>query len=154
MSSLRLSRLVPLLLLSILAACGGSRPRPQSTPGAPAPAAAVERFLRLAAEKDYAEMGWLFGTTEGPVIRRDPPGDVERRMYALASVLEHTEFSIRGQEPVPGRTGGAVRLTVQLAQRGRRVDVPFVAVRGPEQRWYVEQVGVEALTNTNPPASR
>ncbi|HEX7240891.1 MAG TPA: hypothetical protein VF263_11530 [Longimicrobiaceae bacterium] len=145
----RLPRLLPLLALALLAACGGGRPAaaPRSTPGAPAPSAAVERFLRLSAEKDYVEMGWLFGTASGPVLRRDRQSDVERRMYALATVLQNDAFTIRGEEAVPGRTGAAVRVTAQLTRGSRKVDVPFVAVRGPESRWFVEQVVVEAITN-------
>lgn len=141
-------RRVPFLLVVLsllLAGCatGGSRGR--STPGAPAPAAAVERFLRLASEKSYAEMGWVFGTVQGPIIRRDPPAEVERRMFALASILEHQSFSLGGEEPVAGRA--AVRLSARLTNRGRRFDVPFVVVQGPEGRWFVEEAGVEAVTN-------
>ncbi len=136
------------LALLLLAGCATGGPRGQSTPGAPAPAAAVERFLRLASAKSYGEMGWVFGTAQGPIIRRDPAGDVERRMYALASILEHESFSLHGEEPVAGRpAGAAVRMSARLTQRGRRTDVPFLAVRGPEGRWFVEEVGVEALTN-------
>ena len=97
-------------------------------------------------------MGWVFGTADGPVVKRDPPSDVERRMYALASVLEHSEFSVTGQSPVPGRTGGAVLMPVRLVQRGRTYTVPFTAVRGPDGRWFVENVDVTAITANLPPA--
>jgi len=142
----RLSRLVSLALLVLVAACGPSRPAPRSTPGAPAPSAAVERFMRLASEKDYGEMGWLFGTAQGAVMRRDPPKDVERRMYALATILEHQSYTLAGEEPIPGRLGMAVRVNVRVTQRGRTAPVPFVLVKGPEGRWYVEEIGVQALT--------
>jgi hypothetical protein len=144
-------RRVPVLFLALfllLAGCATGGARGRSTPGAPAPAAAVERFLRLAGEKSYAEMGWVFGTAQGPIIRRDPPAEVERRMFALASILEHQSFSLSGEEPVAGRAAGtAVRTSARLTSRGRRFDVPFVVVRGPEGRWFVEEVGVEAITN-------
>ena len=153
---LRLSRLLPLAVV-FLAACASAPnpPAPQGTPGAPAPSAAVERFLRLAQEKDYVQMGWLFGTVEGPVMRRDPSSDVEKRMYALATVLQNQGYTIRGEEPIPGRIGAAVRVNVSLQQGNRRPEVPFVAVRGPDARWFVEQVAVEAITSTpQPPRSR
>lgn len=136
--------LLPLLLL--IAACTQTAPPPQSTPGAPAAPAAVERFLQLANEKNYAEMGWMFGTREGSIFRRDPAADVERRMYALATVLQHQSAEIREQTSVAGRGADAVRLTVQLVSRGRTHRVPFTAVRGPEGRWFVEEIGVEAIT--------
>lgn len=98
-------------------------------------------------------MGWIFGTAQGPLLRRDPPADVERRMYALATVLEHTRFAVQAGNPVPGRAGTAVQLPVRLVQRGREYTVPFTAVRGPQGRWFIEQIGVEAIT-AQPPAVR
>lgn len=141
----RMLRILPLLLV-FAAACGPSVRMPQGGPGAEMPAAAVERFLRLAAEKEYVEMGWVFGTENGPVIRRDSPEDVERRMFALASLLENEMFVVRSQSPVPGRVGAAMQFDVLITQRGREYTVPFTTVRGPGQRWFVEQVRVEAIT--------
>lgn len=156
MRALPIPRLIPFALVLLLAACAsGGAPAPKSTPGAPASSAAVERFLRLAQDKDYGEMGWLFGTAQGSIMRRDRAGDVEKRMYALATVLQNNGYTIRGEEPIPGRTGGAVRVTVQLQQGNRRPDVPFTVVRGPDSRWFVEQVGVEAVTSApNQPRPR
>lgn len=138
--------LVPVLLLAaaLLQACGAGGPRPSGVPGAPAAAAAVEQFLRLAQQRRYDEMGWLFGNDRGSVFRRLPAAEVEQRMYALATVLQHEAFAIGGETPLPR---GRVRFTVTLRQNGRQVPVPFVAARGPEDRWYVEEVGLEAITN-------
>ena len=106
--------------------------------------------MRHAAAKEYAQMGWIFGTAKGPLVRRDPPSDVERRMYALATVLEHSTFAVQGENPVPGRAGAAVQMPVRLTQRGREYTVPFTAVRGPDGRWFIEQIGVEAVTAQTP----
>lgn len=103
--------------------------------------------MQLAAQQDYLEMGWLFGTSEGPVLQRDPPADVERRMYALASVLRNQGFNIGTATSVPGRIGAAQQFSVSLTRDGREVRVPIIAVRGPGQRWLVEQVDVSAITN-------
>ncbi len=133
-------------LLIALSACGARTAEPATATGAPDPSAAVERFLRLAGEEDYVAMGWVFGTQEGPIIRRDPRPDVERRMYALASVLRHEEFSLIRERQLPGRIGRAVQVLARL-QAGERVhEVPFVAVLGPRNRWYVEQVDLEVVT--------
>jgi hypothetical protein len=146
----RILALVPALLL--LAACGGGGggragggPAPQGTPGGTAPAATVERFLRLAAEKNYAQMGYVFGTAEGAIASRDPAPQVERRMYALASVLENQRFVIRGEQPVPGRSGTAVDVDVVLTQRTGVHSVPFTVVRAGD-RWFVEKVDLEKIT--------
>jgi hypothetical protein len=132
--------------LVLLAACGGSLRAPADGPGSAEPVAAVERFLNLAAVPDYIEMGWMFGTDRGPIIRRDPQGDVERRMYAIATVLKNDEHEIRSHRPVPGRTGSAVEVNVALRQGQRDHLVPFTVVRGPGGRWFIEQVRLEAIT--------
>jgi hypothetical protein len=142
---------LPVSLLVLLGAtlATGCAPRlapPGGVAGAPAPAAAVERFLQLAAERDYGAMGWLFGTNAGPILRRDPVPEVEQRMYALASLLEHDSYVIGSGSPVPGRTGDAVRFEVVLRRGSQGYTVPFTTVRGPQQRWFVEQLAIEAIT--------
>lgn len=93
-------------------------------------------------------MGWIFGTKEGSVMMRDPAGEVERRMYALGTVLVNDRYSLRDEAAVPGRAGEAIRVMVRIEHRGRVHDVPFTTVRGPENRWYIEQIDVVAVTNT------
>lgn len=132
----------------MLSACATYVPRAEGAPGAPAAQAAVERFLLESTEKDYVQMGWLFGTTDGPIIERDPVSDVERRMYAIANVLTHTSYSVDRQYPVPGRIGEAIRFDVQLMRGEREYLVPFTVVQGPEGRWFVEQVDIEAVTGS------
>jgi hypothetical protein len=132
--------------LVLLVSCGPRMMGSGGVPGAPAPPAAVERFLQLASESDYAGMGWVFGTADGAIMQRDPPGQVEQRMYALASLLEYDSFVVGVGSPVPGRTGDALRFDVQIRRGFETLQVPFVVVRGPQTRWYVEQLEVEALT--------
>lgn len=136
------------LALLLLSACASGMSPPGGMAGAPAAPAAVERFLQLAAAKDYAGMGWVFGTAEGPVIRRDPPAQVEQRMYALASLLEHDGFVVGNGSPVPGRTTESLRFNVVLTRGAETLTVPFIAVRGPGNRWFVEELAVEVLTST------
>lgn len=141
-------RSVLLAALVGLAACRTAS-APSADAGAPAPEAAVERFLQLAAQKDYRQMGWLFGTEQGSVYARDSRENVEKRMYILATVLEHESYRLSEPQPVPGRPA-AQRYDVALRQRGRDYTVPFVVVRGPRQRWFVAQIGLEAITNPRP----
>lgn len=126
--------------------CASGGARSTTPPGAPAAPAAVERFLQLANVKDYVGMGWIFGTNAGAILSRDPPAEVEQRMYALASLLSHEGFVVGNGLPVPGRTAEAVVFDVIVTQPGRNLRVPFTAVRGPGNRWYVESLDVEALT--------
>lgn len=142
--------LVPLIVAGFitlgLAACASSGVQARGIPGAPAPEAAVERFLQLVQQKQYLEMGWVFGTQEGPVLERDPAGDVERRMYALANLLDHRSYTIQPGVPVPGRVGAAIQFQVALQRSRGNPVVPFTAVRGPDGRWFVEQIGIQAIT--------
>jgi hypothetical protein len=91
-------------------------------------------------------MGWVFGTTEGAILERDPVSQVEQRMYALASLLDYDSFVVGEGAAVPGRTGDAIQFDVQVIRGGATLAIPFTAVRGPEGRWYVEQLAVESLT--------
>jgi hypothetical protein len=137
---------LPLVVLLALMACAPAIRTPAAGAGAVEPGAAVERFLTLAAASEYLEMGWVFGTDRGPVIRRDPAPEVEQRMFAIASVLQHDRYAVRSQAPVPGRVGNAMALDVAITQRGREYVVPFTVVRGPGQRWFVEQVRLDVIT--------
>lgn len=120
---------------------------PGGLAGAPAAPAAVERFLQLATASDYGQMGWIFGTSEGAILTRDPLPEVEQRMYALATILQHDGFIVGNGSPVPGRTNDALAFEVILTRGSRNYRVPFTAVRGPQNRWFVEEVGVEAITD-------
>lgn len=141
----RFARVVPIVAsLAVIAACA-SVAFEGDAPGVSDPRLAVERFLGLVSIGDYAGMGHLFGTADGPVSRRDPPPSVERRMYALASLLAHDGASVGGGTSVPGRAGEAVEFGVSLTRGGRIRTVPFVAVRGPAERWFVERVDLVAL---------
>lgn len=135
-----------LLVALALAGCAGRLPAPEGSPGGPLAAAAAERFLQLAGERDYVQMGWVFGTADGPVIRQWPLPEVEKRMYAMASVLQHDSFVIGRESPVPGRIGQAVSFSAEILNRGRSFVVPITVVRGPGGRWFVEQVDLQAVT--------
>jgi hypothetical protein len=139
------------LLVAIVPACGGGGgtggPAVTSAPApAASPADAVERFMRLITTRDYLAMGHLFGTVEGPITARDPQQQVERRMYAIASILANDRFVIRPGQGIPGRGPEVTQITVQITQQGQTKDVPFVVVRSGNGAWLVEQVDLQAVT--------
>jgi hypothetical protein len=143
----RLLRLPVLVILLAVTACSSAMRAPAGGAGAPAPGSAVEQFMRHLVDQDYLAMGWVFGTEKGPILRRDPPRDVEKRMHAIANILRHESYVLRSQSPVPGRIGGAFRFDVVVTTGGRDFVVPFTAVRGPGERWYIEDIRLEALTS-------
>lgn len=131
--------------LALSACAGGTRHAAPAPSGivATAPASAVEQFLGFAGQARYIEMGHVFGTTRGPISEQQEPARVARRMEALASVLRNDEYSMTGVVPVAGRPE-ARRVTVQLRQGRRNIQVPFVVVQAPGGRWLVEVVDVES----------
>lgn len=141
------SLLMGALLVLGLAACAGRMPPPAGGPGAVSAVEAAERFMQLARESRYLEMGWIFGTSEGAIIQKYPASEVERRMYGIAEILKNDILVVGTGTPVPGRTGGAELFRMQLRRGNLRYEVPLTAVRGPGQRWFVEQVAVDAVTN-------
>ena len=140
--------LLGIVLSSVLAACGGGAGVPAAGPGAPVAATAVERFLQLARQKDYIQMGWVFGTAEGPIIERFPQPEVERRMYGIAEVLANDSFTVGTGSPVPGRIGRAESFSVRIRRGSLTSRVPVTVVLGNDRRWFVEIVDIQALTNT------
>lgn len=121
-----------------------------------APQLAVESFLRAAScvasdacatkAQQLESMSRLFGTKDGPIIDRDPAADVQKRLYAVASLVKADDYKIMGQNIVPGRVGEAVQVDVNLTQAGRDIRVPFVVVHAKSGDWLVEQIDTKALT--------
>jgi hypothetical protein len=135
-------------LVVALTGCAGRVSAPPSGPGAMSSAAAVERFLQLAGKKDYVQMGWVFGNDAGPVIEKWPLPEVERRMYGIGEALQHDAYVVGNGSPLPGRIGSAESFRVRITRGSMAYQVPFIAVRGPGGHWFVEQVAIEAITNT------
>jgi hypothetical protein len=140
-------RVVVLFALVTVSACAPLLHAPVGGAGAPAPTAAVEQFMRYSEAQEYQAMGWLFGTERGSVMRRDRIADVEKRMYAIATVLRYDRYELAEVGPVAGRGQGARRFNMTLHNGARTTQVPIVVVRGPSDRWFVEQIGLEAITN-------
>lgn len=127
----------------------------------------VERFLQAANQRDVQSMGRLFGTADGaamdtgstfgcafkkigswfggrPCVKRE---DVEIRMDAIASILQHRDYHIVDERRVAGRTVPATEVRVDMTT-ARGVDVtavPFVVVRTGQGRWLIERVDLERV---------
>ncbi len=127
----------------------------------------VERFLQAANQRDVEAMGRLFGTEGGsametgstfgcmfkkigswfggsPCVKRQ---EVEIRMDAIASVLQHRDYRIVNERRVAGRTAPTTEVTVNMTTvQGVNVPaVPFEVVRTGEGRWLVQRVDLERV---------
>ena len=127
----------------------------------------VERFLSAANQRDVRAMGRLFGKSDGAAMETGSTfgcafkkigswfggtsciqkQEVEIRMDAIASILEHEDYRITGESRVAGRTVPATRIMVDLTTSDGTAarDVPFVVVQTDDGRWLVEQVDLQAV---------
>jgi hypothetical protein len=132
-------------LVLAVAGCGGGGgglPAAQD----PGPSLVVERFLQAANANDLETMTALFGTRDQTIVELDSKQKAERRMYVLATLLRHDDYTIRGQRAVPGRIRDATELLVELQQGEDRVMVPHLVVRRDNGGWIIERIDVEPLT--------
>lgn len=164
----------PALLLAVilslgLTACATSTTVPANRMAGVAPMLSVERFLQAANTNDLDAMTRIFGTSSGAMADRlgGPLGcgfkrigswigvsercenrqNLELRMNAIALILRHNDYRIRGERDVPGRTSPTTRVGVDLVQGSTtHSDVPFVVVRTRDGRWLIEQIGLEQVT--------
>lgn len=151
-SPIRIFSLV--VVLAALAGCASGRVRaPAGGAGAASPRETVERFFDLASRREYLEMGWVFGTSRGPYLAEVDPGLAERQMFLLACLLREHQRELVSELPVPGSVGQAVNVAVRLENTGRSVVVPFRTVRGPRERWFLEQFDIQLITNSRMPVS-
>ncbi|MEX0907808.1 MAG: hypothetical protein WD054_05715 [Gemmatimonadota bacterium] len=133
--------------LALLSACA-SPPRPPLTQQAGvAPTMTIERFLRAVNENDLDTMSGLFGTRDGAIDQSWPREESDARMFLLASILRHSDYSILSEQIVPGRREEATQFLVSISTSEQQVTVPFTLVRtGEHQHWLIEQIGIESVT--------
>jgi hypothetical protein len=140
-----------LLVLLLLPACAIGGRGAAAVPGAPAAGAAVQRFFELTNERNYGEMSLVFGTARGPFAAQVDSKEAELRMYLFSCVLRHDTYSLRNEQPIPGSVGAAVRYDVALRQGPVENVVPVRVVRAADGRWYVEDIRLEVVTQSQAP---
>lgn len=127
----------------------------------------VERFLQAANERDVVAMGRIFGTEDGAAMDTGSTmgcafkkmgslfggsscvskQEVEIRMDAIASILQHEDYQVVDESNVAGRTSPARRVLVNMttADGVSVAEVPFVVVQDGNGRWLVEQVDLQRV---------
>jgi hypothetical protein len=128
------------VLLFVLTAC---RPIPSgSVTGATSPERAVDAFIAAAKAQDLQALGGVWGTARGAARETMARDELEKRELILIRLLCQDRASVTGSTPGPD---GRRLLTLDMSRGGRTVPVTFTAVRGPQERWYVEDVEVARL---------
>ncbi|HUF52100.1 MAG TPA: hypothetical protein VMN60_14845 [Longimicrobiales bacterium] len=131
-----------LAVLVLFAACAGA---PARDPRVPA-TLTIERFLTAANQNDLDTMISLFGTRDGSVQGKWSKQEADSRMFLLASVLRHTDYSIGPEQIVPGRRDEATQFVVRLVTAQTTVQVPFQLVWSRRGQWLIENIPVDRIT--------
>jgi len=155
---------IPVLLLS---GCTTTRVISPGEAASLAPMLSVERFLQASNTRDLHGMANIFGTADGPYIDTGGPfgcmfkrigswiglGDrcrtiqeVELEMDAIASLLQHEDYTVVSEASVAGREHPTSRIGVNFVMRGRDVmDIPFLVVQAKDGRWFIEEIDLEKV---------
>jgi len=139
-----------LALLASTAACHSSTTTTASAPavlsgsetGAPDAISAIRGFLTAAKQTDLQAMGALWGSAQGPARDQVPREELEKREFVMMCYLKHDRYDVLGDAPNPGGTRAViVNLTLGPITRSTNFEV----VRGPNNRWYVQNVDIKSL---------
>ena len=140
-----------ILLLALVAACrSGSSASPSAgaavaanLPGAAAPRQAVERFLGAAKSQDLQELSIAWGTSKGPARDQFERTELEKRLIVMQGCYDTDKHRILDEQP--GDNGKRV-LRVELTKGNITKTPRFTTVKGPSDRWYVEDADFGAVS--------
>jgi ABC-type transporter MlaC component len=152
---MRTSRIPTITALALVAgataACATKRvvERPVGPPANAEVAASlvVDQFLRAANSNDLDTMARLFGNRDGPVANDENRQELDRRLFAIASVLHHDSYSIKGSQIVPGRRNEATQINVLMKFGTQEIEVPWLLVYSKNGNWLVESIDIEKITS-------
>jgi hypothetical protein len=135
-----------LLLAALLTACGPRQAETGATPdqavGASSPRAAVERFLGAVRAQDLQAMGVIWGTSRGPARDQMAQDVLEKRELIMQCYLLHDQSRVvRDNAASEDRRDFVVELTKGPLVR----TTTFSAVKGPRDRWYIENVDLDPV---------
>ncbi len=110
--------------------------------GASSPEAAVNTFMTAAKAQDLQAMSEVWGTARGSVRETMDRSEMERRQLVLISLLCQDGSRLAGSTP---GTDGRRILRIEMTRGSRTVPVTFTTIRGPGDRWFVEDIEVLRL---------
>lgn len=128
------------LLVTLLVACGGSA---QVTP-VPAADAALQSFLRAAADSNLSSMANYWGTARGAAAATGIPADYQKRMVIIQTYLGGAKFRVLSNDPKPGDVNQRV-LQVELTRPNCVNVIPFTMVRTSSDHWLVNEFDLEKI---------
>ena len=129
----------------LLAACSSATRNAANSgqlTGAPAPQVAVEQFLKAVNSKDLQAMSTYFGTRNGPARETMDRTELEKREIILACYFAHD--SARVLSETPGlQSHRDVRVELKKGNLTRQTT--FFTIKGPGDRWYVDNMDIASV---------
>jgi len=152
---MRIYRIATIAAVALAAGLAGAcaTKRVVEQPVAPPPNAdvaaslVIDQFLRAANSNDLDTMSRLWGNRNGPVIEQEPRADVERRLFAIASVLHHDSYTIKGSQIIPGRRNEATQINVVMKFGRQEIEVPYTVVYSKAGNWLIENIAIAEITS-------
>lgn len=132
-----------LVILALLVGACSRNPGPGSQlTGAPAARQAAEQFMRAVAAQDLQAMSVVWGTEKGAARDQLDREDLDKRLIMIQSCYAHDRFTIGDEQPGPA----GHRMIKVTISRGRTTRTPnFEMVKGPSDRWYVQDADFDAM---------
>lgn len=142
---LAMKKLMLAVMLAGTAACASAPPSTSvmdNSPGAKTSVGAVDRFFAAVHAQDLQAMSLVWGTSKGPARDNMPRSELEKREVILQCYFNSDTFRVLGESP----TSEIRRMVrVQLQRDGSVRDPIVYTVRGPDNRWYVENLDIAAV---------
>ena len=112
--------------------------------GGATPAEAVAMLMTAAKTEDLQAVGAVWGDTEGLTRDKWPRSEFEMRAFYIVKCLRNDRHTILSEGPAPS---GRRIANVQVNKATLTRTTNFRMVRGPNGRWFVENVELEPLTH-------
>lgn len=137
-----------LLALVLVAAAAACHPAAAPTgavdnrPGGATPDAAVQRFFAAVHAQDLQAMGAVWGTSAGAARETMDRTELEKREVILQCYFNFDTFRILGSQPAQE---GREVVHVELVRGGQARTPNVFTVKGPNGRWFVENLDIAAV---------
>lgn len=132
-----------LLLAVVVAACARNPGMGTSLTGAPTARDAATMFVGAANSQDLQAMGAVWGSDKGAARDNMDRMELERRLIILQPCYAHDRAQVLDDRIGTVVTQRLVR--IQLTRANRTKTLEFKVVRGPSNRWYVEDTAYETV---------
>ena len=138
--------------VALLAACGGSSTRTQSTAPSPNPEYELHEFMAAVADSNLPKMAEFWGTANGSAAETGNPSDYPKRVEVMQIYLRGFSFRVVASVPVDA-TQSAQSMGVEMTRDDCIKSVAVTAVRTRTGRWVIQDIDLTALGSPAAPCT-